>query len=138
MIFIGIFCLSPTNPERPAIQVIKEYAVLPLVTCYAGQLNQVFMNILANAIDAVEELTCSKYCAISYPMIRIQTEAIAGESPKGDRVKISIADNGSGMTENVRSRIFDSFFTTKPMGKGTGMGLSISQQIVAEKHCGQL
>jgi signal transduction histidine kinase len=121
------------NSEHPAIEVIKEYGVLPLVHCYAGQLNQVFMNLLANAIDAVEEVISSKKSASYHPQIRVQTQAVAGE-----RVRISVADNGSGMSENVRSRIFDSFFTTKPVGKGTGMGLSISKQIVAEKHCGQL
>ncbi len=121
------------NSERPAIEVIKKYGTLPLVTCYAGQLNQVFMNLLANAIDALEELNCAQDCLTSQPQILIHTETVPG-----DRIRISIADNGIGMTENVHSRIFNSFFTTKPMGKGTGMGLSISQQIVSEKHGGQL
>ncbi|MFN6558988.1 MAG: ATP-binding protein [Nostoc sp. ChiSLP01] len=121
------------NSERAAIEVIKKYGALPLVTCYAGQLNQVFMNLLANAIDALEDVDCAQDCLTSQPQIIINTETVGG-----DRVTISIADNGVGMTENVRSRIFNSFFTTKPMGKGTGMGLSISQQIVAEKHGGQL
>ncbi|MBD2679806.1 MULTISPECIES: ATP-binding protein [Nostoc] len=121
------------NSERPAIEVIKKYGALPSVTCYAGQLNQVFMNLLANAIDALEDVDCTQDCLTSQPQILIHTETVGG-----DRVRISIADNGVGMTENVRSRIFNSFFTTKPMGKGTGMGLSISQQIVAEKHGGQL
>ncbi|MBW4614758.1 MAG: hybrid sensor histidine kinase/response regulator [Desmonostoc vinosum HA7617-LM4] len=131
-----------SKSERPDIEVIKEYGVLPLVTCYAGQLNQVFMNLLANAIDAIEERFCSQDCASDRLQIRIRTETTEGGLSKSDRptsrVRISITDNGSGMTENVRSKIFDSFFTTKPMGKGTGIGLSISQQIVVEKHCGQL
>jgi two-component system, NtrC family, sensor kinase len=108
------------------IQVIKEYGDLPNVECYAGQLNQVFMNVLCNAIDALEtdssELT---------PMIRIQTQL-----REGKRVAITIADNGSGIPESVRDRIFDPFFTTKPVGQGTGLGLSISYQIIVQKHGG--
>jgi two-component system, NtrC family, sensor kinase len=130
------------NSERPAIKVIKEYGVLPLVTCYASQLNQVFMHLLANAIDALEELIDSQDCVGYHPQIRIHTQIIKNESSlsnsSASRVRISITDNGSGMTENIRSKIFDSFFTTKPLGKGSGMGLSISRQIVTEKHCGQL
>ncbi|MUG98943.1 response regulator [Scytonema sp. UIC 10036] len=130
------------NSERLGIEVIKEYGVLPLVTCYASQINQVFMNLLTNAIDAIEERIGSQGCVDYHPQIRIHTQTIKDGSSSNDsstsRIRISIADNGSGMTENVRSKIFDSFFTTKPMGKGTGMGLSISRQIVAEKHCGQL
>ncbi|MDZ8187973.1 MAG: ATP-binding protein [Nostoc sp. ChiSLP02] len=121
------------NSERPAIEVIKKYGELPLVKCYAGQLNQVFMNLLANAIDAVEEVGSAKDFLTRPPQISIHTETF-----ENDYIRISIADNGVGMTENVRSKIFNSFFTTKPVGKGTGMGLSISQQIVAEKHGGQL
>ncbi len=113
--------------------MIKNYGVLPLITCYAGQLNQVFMNLLANIIDTLRDVNCTQNCLIFQPQITIHTEIIGG-----DGVRISIADNGVGMTESVRSIIFHSFFTTKPMGKGTGMGLSISQQIVTEKHGGQL
>ena len=111
------------------IQVIKEYGMLPLVECYPGQLNQVFMNILSNAIDALEEYRQDKE-----GIITIRTEVLEENS----HVRIRIKDSGSGVTEDARQRIFDPFFTTKPIGKGTGLGLSISYQIVVEKHCGQL
>ncbi|MEW6499297.1 MAG: ATP-binding protein, partial [Cyanobacteriota bacterium] len=114
---------------RPAILVVKDYGNLPKVECYAGQLNQVFMNILVNAIDAVET-----YQQDRGGIITIRTEVLEGNS----HVRIRIEDNGSGMTKDVQARIFDSFFTTKPIGKGTGLGLSISYQIVVEKHGGQL
>lgn len=114
------------------IQVLKEYGELPLVECYPRQLNQVFLNILSNAIDFLEE-SYSKENQSTQPMIRIRTEAIAN-----NQVQIKILDNGPGMTEKVRQKIFDPFFTTKPVGKGIGMGLSISYQIVVEKHGGQL
>jgi PAS domain S-box-containing protein len=120
----------------PEIQVIKEYSKLPLVECYAGQLNQVFMNILSNALDALEErdLLRSTDAIQEQPShIRIRTEM----SPAG-KVIIRIADNGPGMTESVCNRLFDPFFTTKPVGKGTGMGLSISYQIVTKRHGGSL
>ncbi|MBD2680491.1 MULTISPECIES: sensor histidine kinase [Nostoc] len=121
------------------INLIKEYANLPLVECYPGLLNQVFMNILANAIDAVEEVIESgewgkitnAQCPI--PEIRIRTELIDDRE-----VIIRIADNGSGIPESLQKRLFDPFFTTKPVGKGTGLGLSISYQIIVEKHRGQL
>lgn len=119
--------------NRPAIELIKEYANLPLVECYAGQLNQVFMNILVNAIDALEESILSQEFALSKPQIRIYTEI--GEDKK---VIIRIADNGIGIPTNIYKRVFDPFFTTKPVGKGTGLGLSISYQIITEKHLGKL
>lgn len=119
------------QPDRQGIEVIKEYGDLPLVDCYAGQLNQVFMNILSNAIDALEESIASGQT--SMPTIRIQTQAVAAE-----RIVIYIADNGIGMTAQVKQRLFDPFFTTKPIGTGTGLGLSISQQIVVDKHGGAL
>ena len=136
-----------SHAECPAIQIIKEYGNLPLVECYAGQLNQVFMNLLANAIDALEEsvVSCPQPVASgntqrtmdhgqqTTPTIWIRTEVSDDSS-----VTIRIADNGPGMTEKVRQRLFDPFFTTKPVGKGTGLGLSISYQIVVEKHGGQL
>lgn len=121
------------NPERPAIQVLKEYGNLPLVECYAGQLNQVFMNLLANAIDALEERVVNADSLLPTPSIRIRTQVL-----NANQVSIQIADNGSGMTQEVQQRLFDPFFTTKPVGKGTGLGLSISYQIVVEKHGGQL
>jgi two-component system, NtrC family, sensor kinase len=126
------------NSDFPGIQVIKDYGNLPLVECYAGQLNQVFMNILSNAIDALEEsfedsiLNKSEDSKAQSPTIRIVTKQV-----KSNTI-IHIVDNGSGMSEEVRSRLFDPFFTTKPVGKGTGLGLSISYQIVVEKHQGEL
>ncbi len=118
--------------DRPGIEVIKQYGQLPLVECYPGPLNQVFMNILANAIDALEpylQFTSS----VSWPAtITITTSTVQ------DQVWICIADNGMGMTEATRSKLFDPFFTTKPVGQGTGLGLSISYQIVTEQHHGSL
>ncbi len=124
------------SPERSEIQVIKHYADLPLVQCYAGPLNQVFMNILSNAIDALEEHNAQpKYQKIrgNSSQITIRTSVIDEQW-----VEIAIADNGSGITKEIQQRIFDPFFTTKPVGKGTGMGMSISYQIVTEKHQGEL
>ncbi|MEO0757089.1 MAG: PAS domain S-box protein [Cyanobacteria bacterium J06648_16] len=109
------------------IEVIKDYSDLPLVKCYPGKLNQVFMNILANAIDALES------SAVEQPVITLRTEQL-----NVGWVSIEIADNGPGIPETTRAQIFDPFFTTKPVGKGTGMGLSISYQIVTEEHAGQL
>ena len=114
----------------------KEYGNLPLVECYAGQLNQVFMNLLANAIDALEEYNCGRTKANieHHPnQIWIRTQVLDDKF-----VSIRIRDNGLGMTQEVQQRLFDPFFTTKPVGKGTGLGLSISYQIVVEKHGGQL
>jgi two-component system, NtrC family, sensor kinase len=121
------------KPKRPLIEIVKRYGTLPPVECYAGQLNQVFMNILTNAVDAIEECYYSTPTVVlAKPMITIETQAT------DQTVTIQISDNGSGMTEAVQQRLFDPFFTTKPVGKGTGMGLSISYQIVVEKHGGQL
>jgi two-component system, NtrC family, sensor kinase len=116
--------------RRSAIEVDKAYGALPLVECYAGQLNQVFMNILANAIDALEETTLEQP---QYPgKITIQTAVV------DSWVKIAISDNGPGMPEAVKHNMFNPFFTTKPIGKGTGMGLGISYQIITERHGGTL
>ncbi len=111
--------------KHQAIKVIKEYANLPLVECYPGQLNQVFMNILSNAIDAIEASDIEKP--------QISTNII-----NDTILEVKIADNGRGIPERLRKRIFDPFFTTKDIGKGTGLGLSISYQIVVEKHRGLL
>ena len=127
--------------NHPNIEVIKEYGELPLIDCYPGQLNQVFMNIISNAIDALEEqignrgwITENNHKDIyTACQIRIRTEVVNEKW-----VSISIADNGLGMTEEVSSKLFDPFFTTKEVGKGTGLGLSISHQIIVEKHGGQL
>ncbi|MGI0485006.1 GAF domain-containing protein [Pantanalinema rosaneae CENA516] len=128
--------LKPTG-SGSAVQIIKEYGNLPKVECYAGQLNQVFMNVLANAIEALDDARDNARShqettpGFTDPKIRIQTTQL-----DDDRVRISIQDNGVGMTEEVRKNLFDPFFTTKPVGKGTGLGLSISYQIVVEKHGG--
>ncbi|MBA3922478.1 MAG: HAMP domain-containing histidine kinase, partial [Nostocaceae cyanobacterium] len=107
------------------IQVIKEYGDLPPVECYPGKLNQVFMNVLCNAIDALELGSNNQS-----PTILLRTWV------QGQRVAIAIADNGVGISESIRERIFEPFFTTKPIGQGTGIGLSISYQVVVEKHGG--
>lgn len=125
------------NNKRPAIEVIRDYGTLPEIKCFAGPLNQVFMNLLANAIDALEESNPGRtYAEIEQNpnTIRIATEF--------DEVRqmaiVKISDNGPGMTEEIKQKVFDHLFTTKPVGKGTGLGLSISRQIVVEKHDGQL
>ncbi|MEM9543411.1 MAG: PAS domain S-box protein [Cyanobacteria bacterium P01_E01_bin.42] len=122
--------------ERPAIAVMREYGDLPKIECYAGQLNQVFMNILSNAIDALEERDTDR----SYEDIEAQpsTISIRTQIVSESDLQIRIADNGSGIPEHIQSRLFDPFFTTKEIGKGTGLGLSISYQIVTEKHGGTL
>ncbi|MEG4501088.1 response regulator [Microcoleus sp. F10-C6] len=118
------------RPDFPAIQVIKNYGQLPEVECHPSQLNQVFMNILSNAIDALQT---SGVRDNQQPTITISTSIGSGNS-----IAISIADNGVGIPELIRSKLFDPFFTTKPLGKGTGLGLSISHQIVTEKHGGKI
>ncbi len=117
--------------SRPNIEVVKEYGNLPLVECYPGQLNQVFMNILSNAIDALDEAIDMQ--KISNPAIAIITKVVDGKT-----IEIRITDNAMGIPEDIKQKIFDPFYTTKPVGKGTGMGLSISYQIITEKHGGTL
>jgi signal transduction histidine kinase len=132
------------NAVRPAVELMKEYGQLPLVECYPGQLNQVFMNLIANAIDAFDEFNRGKtFAEIERQpnMIRIRTEVSQGASndhSTGGRAIIRIADNGHGMSADTLSKLFQPFFTTKPVGKGTGLGLSISYKIVVEKHHGSL
>ncbi len=108
------------------IELVKDYGDLPSVECYAGQLNQVFMNVLSNAIDALEE-----HLNTQTPTISIRTERLGN-----DQVLICISDNGPGIPKDVQDKMFETFFTTKPIGKGTGMGLSISHEIVVDKHRG--
>ncbi|MEM9089748.1 MAG: PAS domain-containing protein [Cyanobacteria bacterium P01_F01_bin.53] len=120
------------QPERPEITIVRDYGELPLVECYASQLNQVFMNILANAIDALESELIDNPTTEKRPQITLRTEA------RGDSILVSLADNGTGMPAAVRDQMFDPFFTTKGVGKGTGMGMAISYQIVVEKHLGQI
>ncbi|MDZ8055585.1 MAG: PAS domain S-box protein [Aulosira sp. ZfuVER01] len=124
------------KPECAGIEIIKEYGNLPLVECYPGQINQVFMNIINNAIDALENHNIQhwqKDNCITPSQIIIHTE-LANQN----RVIVRIADNGPGLTQEIKGKLFDPFFTTKPVGKGTGLGLSISYQIVVEKHHGVL
>ncbi|MEG4282099.1 MASE1 domain-containing protein [Microcoleus sp. A006_D1] len=120
-----------SKTDRPEIQIVKQYGILPAVECYAGQLNQVLMNILNNAIDAL--MSQARGNEGFMPTIAIATEIIDSQW-----VKIRIKDNGTGISPSTQERIFDPFFTTKPVGQGTGLGLSISYQIVAEKHRGHL
>ncbi|BAZ01320.1 two-component sensor histidine kinase [Tolypothrix tenuis PCC 7101] len=125
------------KPEHPiGIEIIKEYGGLPLVECYPGQINQVFMNIINNSIDALENdhnQHSRSDTQNNRSQIRIRTELV-----NNNRVIVRIADNGTGIAKDVQSKLFDPFFTTKPVGKGTGLGLSISYQIVVEKHAGIL
>ncbi|MBH8562908.1 AAA family ATPase [Nostoc sp. CENA67] len=132
---------------RPRIEVYKDYIQLPKLECYPGQLNQVFINILTNAIDAIDQeyenshVSCKldqKNGKVVQAIADLPTIHIRTEQLDFDRVVIQITDNGPGMTEEVRRRIFDPFFTTKPVGSGTGLGLSICYQTIVEKHRGQL
>ncbi|WP_287453687.1 ATP-binding protein [Leptolyngbya sp. UWPOB_LEPTO1] len=125
------------NESRPEIEIIKEYGRLPSVECYAGQLNQVFMNLLSNAIDALEEFNQGR----SFEEIKANPNRISVKtdlSNDSQFVVISIRDNGIGMTDQVKRKIFDPVFTTKEVGKGTGLGLAISHSIVIDKHGGSL
>ena len=118
--------LKPIH-NRSEIQIVRDYATLPEIACLAGQLNQVLMNILSNAIDAIEAIETSLK-----PQITIRTTL------NDHWAEIAISDNGIGIPDAVRAKIFDPFFTTKPVGKGTGMGMSISYHIIVEKHRGKL
>ncbi|OKH18079.1 MASE1 domain-containing protein [[Limnothrix rosea] IAM M-220] len=119
--------LVPKGAGFSAIALVKDYGELPLVACDAGSLNQVFMNLLSNAIDALEESETME------PKIYIQTS-----QTEDQRIRICIANNGTVIPAEIQSKLFDPFFTTKPMGKGTGLGLSMSYQIVTERHRGKL
>ncbi|MEH2381320.1 MAG: response regulator [Nostoc sp.] len=125
------------NGDRPKIEVVTQYGDLPAISCYPGQLNQVFMNIIANAIDAFDELNQnhSDQKIAVYPNIITITTSV---EPQQKTVTICIQDNGLGMPAEVQARIFEPSFTTKAVGKGTGLGLAISYQIIVDKHNGQL
>jgi two-component system, NtrC family, sensor kinase len=131
------------SEEYPEITVSKEYGPLPLVECFAGQINQVFMHLLTNAIDVLQASTANhntpRHIRIITGVENLSQEQ-AGEDTEETipHAVIRIIDNGPGMSEEVCRRLFEPFFTTKPAGKGTGLGLSISYQIVVEKHGGQL
>jgi two-component system, NtrC family, sensor kinase len=120
------------NAQRRQIQLKKRYTNLPLVPCYPGELNQVFLNLLTNAIDALEE-AIEQQQLIAPPTLSIHTEPLDDAT-----VLICITDNGIGIPESIQTKLFDPFFTTKPVGKGTGLGLSISYQIITEQHQGTL
>jgi predicted ATPase/signal transduction histidine kinase len=123
------------NENRPAIEVVTEYGQLPEIACFPGQLNQVFMNILANAIDALDESNHGR----SFAEIQAHPNRITIRTTvENEQVKIDLADNAQGIPEDVKSRIFDHLFTTKAVGKGTGLGLAIARQIVVEKHGGAI
>jgi len=122
--------------DRPEIQVIKEYGQLPLIECDAGSLNQVFMNLLSNAVDALQESNQGRSfqdISANLNTIWIQTRQI-----DPNQVMIMISDNGIGLPQEICSKLFDPFFTTKPVGKGTGLGLFMSYQIVTQKHGGNI
>ncbi|MEG4168524.1 MULTISPECIES: AAA family ATPase [unclassified Microcoleus] len=122
---------------RPAIEIVKEYGDLPLVKCFPGQLNQVFMNVLANAIDALDESNKGRsFSEIKALPNQITVQTLLSED--NNQVVIRIKDNGVGMSEEVKENIFNHLFTTKSVGQGTGLGLSIAHQIVVEKHGGTL
>ncbi len=139
-------CLDSTllilnNQIKYDIKLVKNYGDLPLVDCYSGQLSQVFMNLLGNAIDALlerkqKEASHPKGDKTWTPELAIATELVNCEEQSA--VIIRIADNGTGIPPQIQQRIFDTFFTTKPVGKGTGLGLAISNEIVRDKHKGQL
>ncbi|MEH1787653.1 ATP-binding protein [Nostoc sp.] len=125
------------NKIRPAIELVQDYGEFPLVECFPGQLNQVFMNLLANAIDALEE---SNY-GLGFDEIKLNPNQITihtALTEDNNHVSIRIQDNGVGISSDVQQKMFDHLFTTKPVGKGTGLGLSITYQIIVQKHQGTL
>ncbi|HIK09191.1 MAG TPA: AAA family ATPase, partial [Oscillatoriaceae cyanobacterium M33_DOE_052] len=125
------------TPHRPEIQVVKDYGNFSDIDCFPGQLNQVFMNILANAIDMFDE--AAEIAALAHQKVQEQQITITTAwRPDSQEVEIRIRDNGSGMPEEVKAKIFDHLFTTKGVGKGTGLGLTIARQIIGEKHGGRL
>ncbi|MGQ4645922.1 response regulator [Lyngbya aestuarii] len=128
--------------NRPEIQVIKQYNQLPKITCYTSQLNQVFMNLLSNAIEALDEKAQDKGAIFQEPpTITISTEVVTNNNtflPTSNVVAIQIADNGCGINQEAQQQIFDPFFTTKPLGNGMGLGLAISYQIVVDTHKGDI
>jgi len=125
------------QPNRAAIQVMREYNDLPSIPCYPGELNQVFINILSNAIDALEVRMQQDKNFV--PKIRICTDFITVQSqPDINKIIIRITDNGVGIEHQIKSRIFDPFFTTKTIGQGTGLGLSVAHTSIVERHQGEI
>lgn len=127
--------LNPCG-DRPQIHVIQNYGHLPPVECYPGQLNQVFLNLLTNAIDAIDER--DRHCTDEERGTQPPTICIDTELEGSDRVVIRISDNGIGIPDSAKPKLFDPFFTTKPVGQGTGLGLAVSYQIVEQNHRGHL
>jgi two-component system, NtrC family, sensor kinase len=139
------------QPDRASIHIQTELGQLPKILCHPGQINQVLMNLLVNAIDALEEAIASDPQFHRSPQIKIQTQFLGpkandlvanGLASNGleteSSVVVEISDNGVGMSEEIQSKLFDPFFTTKPVGKGTGLGMSISYQIIVERHSGTI
>ena len=125
--------------DRHVVEIIKDYGDIPLIECYPAQLNQVFMNLLANALDAIEEaVTARKNCDNDQVSDFTPKIWISTQMHESGQVEIRIADNGMGIPQESKAKIFDHFFTTKPIGKGTGLGLAISHQIICDKHGGTL
>ncbi|MET0112626.1 MULTISPECIES: ATP-binding protein [Limnospira] len=121
------------TPSRPPIQVIRDYGKLPSILCYPGQLNQVFMNLISNAIDALDEVgDWTHNNQQSQPLITIKTLA------NSEQITIMVADNAKGINLTTKNQIFEQFFTTKEIGKGTGLGLYISREIIVSRHCGEI
>ena len=125
------------NSYRSSIDVKRSYGDIPLIPCYPGPMNQVFMNLIGNAVDALDE-----YASLRGPNDLTSSEelliTIGTKITTGDHIEITIHDNGPGIPEKIKKLLFESFFTTKPAGKGTGLGLAIAQQIVQEKHQGSI
>lgn len=126
------------NRIKNFIVIVKDYDQLPEVSCLSGQLSQVFTNLISNAIDALTEQSANTHDSGWIPQINIITRLEPGSAGKSDRVLVSIQDNGTGIPPQIQTKIFETFFTTKPVGKGTGFGLAIARQIVVEKHGGDL
>ncbi|MBD2092035.1 HAMP domain-containing protein [Microcoleus sp. FACHB-1515] len=122
--------------DRPEIKIIKNYSNLPPIECCPGQLNQVFMNLLSNAIDAVEEARIVR--SDQHAKQALSTIEVVTEQQDDRTVAIRVIDNGAGISKSAQDKLFDPFFTTKPVGKGTGLGLSISYQIISDRHQGKL
>jgi signal transduction histidine kinase len=134
------------KPNKPEITILKEYTSLPLIECYSSNINQVFVNLISNAIDAINDSYQKQLEAgeninnINRGEIKIRTKTLASETAPqtNNGVQILIVDNGVGINKEIANRIFDPFFTTKPVGKGTGLGLFVSYQIVVKMHKGKL
>ena len=126
------------NDSRGSITVTRNYGDIPLIPCYPGPMNQVFMNLIGNAIDALDEGIALEAGTVPKSPSQEPTITLSTRIVSGDYVQIAIHDNGSGIPDKIKKLLFQSFFTTKPAGKGTGLGLAIAQQIVEERHQGSI